>query len=162
MSADFFISFFWLFASLFLLLAGFAVGSITEAMHIRSMDEREDRIRHIILTNLKQIPKDMKIKSFRLVTGGAVISTDYFKTFITSLKKLFGGRLGAFESLLLRARREALIRLAERAVRTGSDVVVGIRYETSCISRNKTNNKGMTAVEVIAYGTALTLEKKRT
>lgn len=159
MDQDTFELIFFLGFTSILLITGFVVGTILETRHLNSLSERETTLfRKIKLTNLRRIPEELNIDSSFFVTGGVVISTDYFKTFITAIKKLFGGRLSAYESLMSRSRREALVRMTERAQRKGADMVVGIRYETANISRGRGNNKGVTGVEVIAYGTALKLK----
>ena len=58
---------------------------------------------------------DKKIKKIELVTGECVISGDYFKNFVAGLKNLFGGRLTTFESVIDRGRREAILRMREKA-----------------------------------------------
>ena len=60
-----------------------------------------------------------KIRSARLVSGSAVISVDYFKRILFSLRNIFGGNVKSYESLLERARREALLRMKELARERG-------------------------------------------
>ena len=88
--------------------------------------------------------------------GSAVISIDYFKRFLASLRNIFGGTVKSYESLIDRARREALIRMKEMA--GDATVIVNVRIETSTIGRSA-NRKGVGCLEAIAYGTAMTLEK---
>ena len=99
---------------------------------------------------------DDKVKSAELVCGSAVISIDYFKRILASLRKIFGGTVKSYESLIDRARREALLRMKEMAA--GATVIVNVRIETATIGR-KANKKGVGCLEAIAYGTALTVEE---
>ena len=50
----------------------------------------------------------MALQMTVLVAGSVVISEDYFKRIVSSLQSLFGGRLRSYESLVDRARREAV------------------------------------------------------
>ena len=85
-----------------------------------------------------------------LVHGTVVVSADYFKTFVAGLRNLFGGRFRSYETLMERARREALLRLKAEARRKGSKMVVCVRFETTTIASG-----WAPAMEVFAYGTAL-------
>ena len=88
-----------------------------------------------------------------LVCGSVVISIDFFKKFVAGLRDLVGGRVSSYESLLERARREALLRMKTEARSIGAKSVWNVRLETSSITKG---GKGVAAVEVIAYGTAVT------
>jgi uncharacterized protein YbjQ (UPF0145 family) len=97
-------------------------------------------------------PPDLKPRSTRLVAGSVVISVDYFKRFLAGLRNIFGGRVRSYESLLDRARREAILRMKAEAKALGADMVFNIKMETASISKGRRNAIG--AVEVLAYGTA--------
>ena len=73
---------------------------------------------------------------------------------------LFGGRVTQYESLLDRARREAILRMKEQAELKNAFVVLNARVETSSISKNSKRRNSVGAVEVLAYGTAISLGKK--
>ena len=89
----------------------------------------------------------------RLVAGNVVISVDYFKRFVAGLRSLVGGRVIVYETLLDRARREAILRMKEEAKRHGARLVFNVKLETASISKGRKNTIG--SVEVLAYGTAL-------
>ena len=91
-----------------------------------------------------------------MLTGNVVVSVDYFKRFLSGLRMIFGGRVKAYESLLDRARREALLRLKENAVGNGYQALINVRLETSRMA-NARGNEGAAGVEVLAFGTALKL-----
>jgi len=135
---------------LFLILLGYIAGRIIERRHIRSILDRENRLRLAIPTNLKQAP-DRPVAQAFLVSGSVVIAADYYQTLGAQIKKLVGGRLGTLETLLERSRREAILRMREQAAWQGAHLVLNVRLETSSISEGA----GMPRVEVLAYGTAL-------
>ena len=140
-----------------LIAIGFVVGTLAEKRHYRSIHVREKKLLYLPAVTMKTvIYPDKKIASAELVCGSAVISIDYFKRFLASLRNIFGGTVKSYESLIDRARREALIRMKEMA--GDATVIVNVRIETSTIGRNA-NKKGVGCLEAIAYGTAMTLEK---
>lgn len=140
-----------------LIAIGYVVGTLAEKTHYRSIHEREKKILYLPAVTMKTVTHpDQKVTSAELVCGSAVISIDYFKRFLASLRNIFGGTVKSYESLIDRARREALIRMKEMA--GDATVIVNVRIETSTIGRNA-NKKGVGCLEAMAYGTALTLDK---
>lgn len=139
--------------------AGYVCGAAAERRHYRSIREREGRRpRPTLLTErAPPVPEEM-IVGGRLVCGSAVVSIDYFKGLCAMLRGLVGGRIRAYESLLDRARREALLRM--QAAAAGSDVILNVRLETTAVGGSDTSRRGVVAVEVLAYGTALTLRRR--
>ena len=69
-----------------------------------------------------------------------------------------GGRILSYEKLVERGRREALLRLKDEAAALGADFVLNVRFETMTIARNR-QGQGVTGVEVLAYGTAVRIDK---
>ena len=59
----------------------------------------------------------------------------------------------SYESLVDRARREALLRMQAEAQAAGAVAVINTKFETSRISANA--QQGIGSVEVLVYGTAL-------
>lgn len=144
---------------IFLLLMGigYTAGTIAEKRHYRSIGEREKKFLSLPAVTMKdvRIPDD-KIISAELVYGSAVISVDYFKRILAGLRNIFGGTVKSYESLIDRARREALLRMKEMA--PTASVIVNVRIETAPIS-GRSRQKTVGCLEAIAYGTAITLEK---
>jgi len=85
------------------------------------------------------------------VTGSVVISIDYFKKAASALRALVGGPVKSYETLLDRAKREAILRLKESC--PGADEIVNLRLETMPLAGSQRNQ--VTSVEVLAYGTAI-------
>jgi len=85
--------------------------------------------------------------------GSVVISVDYFKRLLAALRNFFGGRVKSYETLLDRARREAILRMQQEAKELGANVVINIKLETASISKGRKNAIG--SVEILAYGTAM-------
>ena len=142
---------------LILLALGYFAGTHAEKKHYQSIEKREDEYLNLLAVTLKNPGvDDSRVVQAELVYGSVVISIDYFKRLLAALRNIFGGRVEAYESLIDRARREAILRMKETA--QGSDMIVNVRVETSSIGKS-TNKKSVGGIEVVAYGTALTLRK---
>ncbi|MEZ4266491.1 MAG: heavy metal-binding domain-containing protein [Myxococcota bacterium] len=142
---------------LVLLLVGYGVGRRLEANHYRSIREREQATASMTVVPLQRLPGLDGSTDRCLVTGGVVVSVDYFKSFVAGLRKLFGGRLSTYETLLDRGRREAVLRMKEEAQRLGYDTIICVRVETSRLASAGANGKGTAGVEIFAFGTAVRL-----
>ena len=134
-----------------LLLIGYVVGSWLERRHFQSIREREQAFRAQPLLSGREFPRDRRIASAQLITGSVVVSIDHFKRLLAALRMTFGGELGAYSSLLDRARREAILRM--RAQCPDADLIINLRIETSSISKGADNAIGST--EILASATAL-------
>ena len=140
-----------------LLALGYGVGTWAEKRHYRSIFKREAATINLPAVTLQSVnvPED-KIRSARLVYGSAVISVDYFKRILASLRNIFGGKVKSYESLIDRSRREALLRMKEMA--GDATVIVNVRIETSAVGK-QSKRKNIGCLEAMAYGTALTVEE---
>ena len=73
------------------------------------------------------------IREYRgVVTGETIIGANVFKDFMAGLRDFFGGRSGAYESVLREAKDSAMREMAQRAESLGCNAIVGIDldYET--------------------------------
>jgi uncharacterized protein YbjQ (UPF0145 family) len=150
MSSSFWAETLNLWLPLSLLVVGYGVGRLQERRHFRSIRQRETELKHVLALSTRYVPEGVQARDARLVSGGVVISSDYFKTFVAGFRAFFGGRFRGYETLLERARREALLRLKEDARAAGSTLVIGVRFQTTKIAGSSTPS-----VEVLAFGTAL-------
>lgn len=85
-----------------------------------------------------------------IARGNTVKARNVGRDITQSIRNITGGELKAYSELLSDARDEAFERMTEDAKSLDADAVVNIRLESSSIA-----NGGS---EVIAYGTAVTLE----
>jgi uncharacterized protein YbjQ (UPF0145 family) len=139
-----------------LLVVAYFTGTALERRHYASIRERELRWRNLPAITFRSIPPGWTVTECTLLTGSVVISVDYFKRFLSGLRMIFGGRVKAYETLLDRARREALLRLKEDAVDRGYHAVVNVRLET-CRIANARNSESVAGLEVLAFGTGVKL-----
>lgn len=137
---------------------GYTAGTIAEKRHYKSIKKRERAfLKRPVITLGKNIRPKREVRKSQLVYGSAVISVDYFKRFLAGLRNLFGGRVKSYESLVDRARREAVLRM--QAMAGGADIILNVRIETSTIGRSADRRKSLGSIEALAYGTAVTLKK---
>jgi uncharacterized protein YbjQ (UPF0145 family) len=85
-----------------------------------------------------------------LVRGIVVRAPTIAQGIVGGLKKIIGGRIGAYREMCEQARGEALEHLLDQAEEMGANAVVGLRYESSEVAD--------AATEVLCYGTAVTIE----
>ena len=141
-----------------LVALGYTAGSIAERKHYKSIKERERRFLGLpAVTINKNTYKDEQVRDSRLVSGSAVISLDYFKRVLAGLRNIFGGEVVSYETLIDRARREAILRMKENCEE--ADIVINLRIETSAIGQSANRRNSVGSIEAIAYGTAITLKK---
>ncbi len=132
---------------LIVLIVGATVGRFQEKRHLASLDDREPAVAGITVTDLRGTPPGMIAISGELVMGQVVLGSDRGKQVVAQLRSLLGGEVRSFQKILVRARREAQLRMLEEARRLGADCVVNVRFETSEVTN--------LAAEVLCYGTAM-------
>ena len=138
-----------------ILVIAYFIGSWIERKHFKNIRDREAKAHGFPVVSFDTMPDDWKVDSSHMVTGSIVISLDYFKRVIATLKGLVGGRIKTYEPLLERARREAILRMTEEAQAQGYDAIFNVRLETSRLANARRDGKGIAGVEMLAFGTAV-------
>ena len=135
-----------------LLMLGFLAGSRSEKRHYAAIRKREETLRHILLVPVRRAPTRSPCRA-QLVCGSVVIGMDYFKMTVAAFVNILGGRINAYETLVERARREAILRMKENAAALGGSYIFNVKFSTTNLRGQ--NNQQSGCVEVVAYGTAL-------
>jgi len=133
---------------------GYIVGGGRNRAHLRHLDKREAELRGFVATTGLTVPKHGSFSDPTLVSGGVVISVDYFKRFIAAFHSIIGGRVKTYEDLMSRGRREAIIRMKHAAASQGADAIINVRIETTRMANGR-GDKQTAGIEVLAYGTAV-------
>jgi uncharacterized protein YbjQ (UPF0145 family) len=134
------------------IVLGYVFGRAAEARHYRSIISREQEWLHLPSTASRYLLQPTRqVESSVLVNGSCVVAIDYFKRAVAALRSLVGGAVKSHETLIDRARREAVLRLKESC--PGAHEIVNLRIETSSLSGSAPGSIG--SVEVLAYGTAI-------
>lgn len=129
------------------------IGAWNERRHYASIRAREAATAHLPAANLRSFDRGRPVAEAWLVTASVVISIDYFKRFLAGWRKIFGGRVRSYETLLDRARREALLRLKEQCPE--ADLIANLRFDTASIATSRGRRQSVAGVEVVASGTAI-------
>ena len=144
-----------------MLLGAWISGGMLERRHLKSLLLLESGSSGVLAITIEDLPPDWHLEACELVMGNVVISQDYFKRVAASIKSIFGGNIGVLEPLLERARREALIRMKGVAHARGYDTIINVRIETATLASSRGNGKGTAGVEILAFGTAISLSNGR-
>lgn len=139
------------------LFAGWLAGHLSETKHERSLAAREEALKDIETTDLRNPPGFAGAEGpCSLVSGEAVVASDTFKTWVFGLKNIVGGESKTFTRLFDRARREALLRMKERARELGCDAVCNVRFDSADIGGNAAGakKKGSNMAVALVSGTA--------
>ena len=91
-------------------------------------------------------------KNLGVVRGITVRSRSVFGNIGAGFQTLFGGNISIYASLCETARSEAFDLMIKHAEETGANAIIGVRYDANEIASGVT--------EVLAYGTAVVVEKK--
>lgn len=134
---------------LLLFLLGWIIGGQRERAHLRDLARREALHAGVLRTDLRAYGPADASGGALLVTAEVVIAADYCKVFIAGLRNLLGGNLRAYETLMERARREAVLRLIEQARGKQFDALCCVRIESSNVGKGV-----MPMVAVLASATA--------
>jgi uncharacterized protein YbjQ (UPF0145 family) len=134
---------------LLLLLLGWLIGGQRERAHLRDLARREALNADVLRTDLRAYGPADPAAGALMVTSEVVIAADYCKVFLSGLRNLLGGNLRSYETLMERARREAVLRLIEQARARQFNALCCVRIESSNVGKGM-----MPMVAVLASATA--------
>lgn len=108
----------------------------------------------MIVTTTNDVADHKIVRYLGIVRGITVRSRSVFGTVGAQFQALFGGNISLYTGLAERTRREAYDMMVRHAVEQGANAVIAMRYDA--------NEIGPGITEVLAYGTAVVLEKAPT
>ncbi len=85
-----------------------------------------------------------------MVRGSSIRSRHIGQDIMAALRNIAGGEVIEYTKMLAEAREQALDRMIEEARALEADAVICVRFQTSMVMAG--------AAEMLAYGTAVTLE----
>jgi uncharacterized protein YbjQ (UPF0145 family) len=106
----------------------------------------------IIIVSTPYVPGYRITKNLGFTWGLIVRSRGLGGNFVASLRTIFGGEIHEYTELLNQSRQQALTRLEEHAKAMGANAVISVEFDSSEI--------GQMMTEVLAYGTAVVIEKE--
>ena len=80
----------------------------------------------MILTTTPNIEGHRITEYLGVVTGEAILGTNFLRDFFAKIRDVVGGRSGAYENELARARETAFREIQEEALEIGANAIVGI------------------------------------
>jgi uncharacterized protein YbjQ (UPF0145 family) len=92
------------------------------------------------------------VRTLGLVRGITVRSRSIIGNIGAGIQTIFGGRISLYQELCEKAREEAFDIMMQHAAELGANAILGTRYDANEVA------SGIT--EVLAYGTAVVIEKK--
>ncbi len=105
---------------------------------------------HIVNTDF--VPGHRITESVGLVRGSTIRAKHVGKDILAGLRTLVGGEVKEYTEMLVECRNAATNRMVDQAEKLGADAVINVRYTTSQVMAG--------AAELLAYGTAVKLEKE--
>jgi uncharacterized protein YbjQ (UPF0145 family) len=104
-----------------------------------------------LVTTALELPGYRIVRNFGVVRGIIVRSRSVIGTIGAGLQTLVGGNITLFTELCERTRQDAFELMLQHAAERGANAVVSMRYDANEVMNGVT--------EVLAYGTAVTVER---
>lgn len=92
------------------------------------------------------------VETFGMVKGNTIRARHVGKDIMAGLRTIVGGEISEYTKMLAESREQALDRMFAEAEAMGANAVVCLRFTTSAVMAS--------AAELLAYGTAVKIEKK--
>lgn len=105
----------------------------------------------MIVTTTEAVPGFRAVECLGQVFGVVVRSRGLGGNVMAGLRSIVGGEIHEYTALVEDTRRHAIDRLVQNATAMGADAVVMMRFDSGEI--------GQSMNEVVAYGTAVKLER---
>jgi uncharacterized protein YbjQ (UPF0145 family) len=107
---------------------------------------------HLVTTAL-ELPGYRVVRNFGVVRGIVVRSRSIIGSIGAGLQTLIGGNITLYTELCEKAREDAFRLMLEHAADLGANALIAVRYDA--------NEVAVGVTEVLAYGTAVTVEEDR-
>jgi uncharacterized protein YbjQ (UPF0145 family) len=99
---------------------------------------------------MDSIPGQKVVKTLGIARGNTIRARHIGKDILAAFKNIVGGEIEEYTKLIAESREQALDRMIEDAKNMGANAVVNVRFGTSYVMAS--------ASEILAYGTAVTVE----
>lgn len=104
----------------------------------------------MLLTTTSNLQGKNVTRYIGIVSGEAILGANIFKDFFAGIRDIVGGRSGAYESELRKAKETAMREMVEQAQSLGANAVIGVDLDYESIQTN-----GGNMLMVTAAGTAV-------
>lgn len=106
---------------------------------------------HALVTTTFALDGYRVVRQLGLVRGITVRSRSIVGNIGAGIQTLFGGNISLYQELCEKARQEAFDIMLMHAGQMGANAIIGMRYDANEVAAGVT--------EVLAYGTAVVVEK---
>lgn len=107
---------------------------------------------NITLSTIECIPGYRIRKVIGVVRGNTIRARHAGRDLLAALRSIVGGEITEYTKLMGESREQAIDRMVDQAIRQRANAILGIRLTTSTLMGG--------AAELVAYGTAVILEKE--
>jgi uncharacterized protein YbjQ (UPF0145 family) len=104
-----------------------------------------------MVTTALELPGYRVVRNLGVVRGIVVRSRNLFATLGASLQTILGGNITLLTQLCEKTRQDAFVMMMEHAAQHGANAIIMARYDANELMQGVT--------EVLAYGTAVVVEK---
>ena len=108
--------------------------------------------RKLLITTQDNFSEYDIVQSLGLVRGNTIRARHVGKDILAGLRSIVGGEITEYTKMLAESREQALDRMFAEAEKLDADGIVCLRFTTSTVMAS--------AAELLAYGTAVKLQKK--
>jgi len=98
------------------------------------------------------VPGYRVVETIGLVRGNTIRARHIGNDIMAALKTLVGGEISEYTKMLAESREQSIDRMRAEALQRGANAIVAVRFTTSTVMQG--------AAEILAYGTAVVLEKE--
>lgn len=105
----------------------------------------------MIIATTNEVPGYRVRENLGIVKGNTVRARHMGRDILAGFRNIVGGEITDYTKLLAESREQSLDRMIERAQELGADAIICVRFMTSSVMQG--------AAELLAYGTAVKLEK---
>ena len=106
----------------------------------------------MIITTQDHLSDYRITRTLGLVRGNTIRARHLGKDILAGLRSLVGGEIEEYTKMLAESREQSLDRMIAEASALGADAIVCVRFVTSPVMQG--------AAELLAYGTAVNVEKR--
>ncbi len=108
----------------------------------------------MLVCTTETVPGYRRAQTLGQCFGVVVRSRGIGGNVVAGLRSIIGGEIHEYSDLLEETRKQAIDRMVENATAMGANAVLMMRFDSSDI--------GGVMSEIVAYGTAVVLEKEKT
>lgn len=92
------------------------------------------------------------VETYGLVRGNTIRARHVGKDILAGLRTIVGGEITEYTKMLAESREQSMDRMIANAEKLGANAIVCVRFTTSAVMQG--------SAELLAYGTAVKVEKK--